>query len=160
MYTRSAHHVPISNSFDSIVVSFLTTQAKVCPMVRLVLSFTSASQRTCIRSKRICEHTWNLPRTASSSFFIPLILPGSRIYDRAFRADDRFARLVSSASTSSDIPLSSLKIECQQHSSEGCEREMCTRRARRYSSSILLMILLDQSALSRPIAMQFRQPYP
>ena len=96
------------------MVSFLTTQAKVCPMVKLVLSFTSASQQTCIRSKRTCEHTWNLPRTASSSFFIPLIFPGSRIYDRAFRANDRFARLVSSASTSSDIPLSSLKIECQQ----------------------------------------------
>ncbi len=124
MYTRSAHHVPISNSFDSIVVSFLTTQAKVCPMVRLVLSFTSASQRTCIRSKRICEHTWNLPRTASSSFFIPSIFLGSRIYDRAFRADDRFARLVSSASTSSDIPFSSLNIECQHHSGEDWKRDM------------------------------------
>ncbi len=160
MYTRSADYAPISNSFDRIVLSFLTTQAKVCPMARLVLSFTSPSQRTCIIVKGICEHTANLLRMASSSFFIPSIFPGSRIYDRAFRADDRFARLVSSASTESDIPFSSLKIECQHHSTEGCGREICTCRAHRYSSSMVLMILLDQSGSSRPIAMQFRQPHP
>ena len=143
-----------------MVVSFLTTQAKVCPMARLVLSFASASQRTCIVVKGICEHTANLTRTASSSFFIPSILPGSRMYDRAFRADDRFVRLVSSPSTESDIPFSSLKIECQYHSTEDCGREICTRRAHQYSSSMVPMLLLDQSALSRPIAVPFRQPYP
>src|SRR5258708_10496367 len=152
MCTRSAHHALISNSsvsiessFDRIVVSLLTTQAKVCPMAILVWSFMSASQRTSIVVKEICKHTWNLVRTASSFFFIPSILPGSCTYDRAFRADDLCARLVTSADTESDISISSLNIECQHHSTEGCGREIRTRGAPRYSSSIVLMILLNQS---------------
>src|SRR6266436_7941275 len=103
----------------------------------------SPSQRTCIVVKGVYEHTWNLLRTASSFFFIPSILSGSRIYDRALRAVDRFARLVTAADTKSAISVSSLKIECQHHSTEGCGREICTCGARRYSSSIVLMILLD-----------------
>jgi len=68
-----------------------------------------ASQRTCIVVKGIYEHTWNLLRTGSSFFFIPSILLGSRIYDSAFRAVDRFARLVTAADTESDISVSNLK---------------------------------------------------
>ncbi len=127
-------------------------------MAILVRSFTSASQRMCIVVKGICERTWNLPRMASSSFFISLILPGSRTYDRTFRIDDRFSRLFTSADTEFDIFVSSLKIECQHHSNEGCGRELCTRWAPWYSASIVLMILLNQSDYGSPIAMQFRQP--
>ena len=88
----------------------------------------------CIIVKGIYEHTWNLLRTASSFFFIPSILLGSRIYDSAFRAVDRFARLVTAADTKSDISVSSLKIECQHHSTGGCEE--------RYAPAELVDILL------------------
>src|SRR5258708_5210394 len=90
--------------------------------------------------KEIHKHTWNLTRTASSFFFIPSIFPGSRIYDRAFRNDDRSVRF----STESDISISSLKVGCQ-HSTEGRGREISTCRARQYSFSMVLIILQGQN---------------
>src|SRR5258708_32437938 len=114
-------------------------------MAILVWSFMSASQRTCIIVKGILEHTWNLARTASSSFFIPSIFLGSRIYDRTFRVDDRCERLVTSADTESDISVSILNIEFQHHSTEGLGREIRYCGTPQYSSSIVLMILLNQS---------------
>src|SRR5258707_1697120 len=114
-------------------------------MAILVWSFMSASQQTSIMVKEICKRTWNLARTASSFFFVPLILHRSCTYDRAFWADDLFACLVTSANTESDISVSSLNIECQHHSTKGCGREIHTCGVPQYSSSIVLMILLNQS---------------
>src|SRR5258705_9144398 len=99
-----------------------------------------ASQRMCIIVKEICEHTWNLTKTASSFFFIPSIFPGSCIYDRALRNDDQPAQFF----TESDISISSLKVECQ-HSTQGRGREISTCRAHQYSFSMVLIILLGQN---------------
>ena len=63
MYTHSAHHTLISNSwvsiessFDRIIASFLTTHAKVCPVAILVWSFMSASQWLCTIVKGNTTH--------------------------------------------------------------------------------------------------------